>query len=79
MSLCLLAPVYAKHVAHTGPNDNHVTDKVRGGKTDVVGPTGSGRPGTASSSSAPTPTGRDVAVRLLYGGRNSLEIGASRR
>src|SRR5271165_5797914 len=22
--LCLLAPVYAKYVAHTGPNDEHV-------------------------------------------------------
>ena len=25
---CLAAPVWAEHVAHTGPNDNHITDKV---------------------------------------------------
>ena len=29
----------------------------------------------ASSCSAPTRNGRDVAVRLLYGGRNSLKVG----
>ena len=36
----------------------------------------SGRRGTSTISSVPTANGRDVAVRLLYGGRNSLEIGA---
>ena len=25
---CLAAPLWAEHVAHTGPNDNHITDKV---------------------------------------------------
>src|ERR1700749_3610349 len=36
--ICLLAPVYAKHIAHTTPNANHLTDTVKvGGKTkDVV-------------------------------------------
>ena len=76
---CLLAPVYAQHVAHTGPSDNHVTDQIRvGGKlVDVVstsgipiGPTWHGRFFLGADSN-----GRDVAVRLLYGGRNSLEIG----
>jgi peptide/nickel transport system permease protein len=77
---CLLAPVYAKHIAHTGPSDNHVTDQVKvGGKLkDVVsttgipiGPTWHGRFFFGADAN-----GRDVAVRLLYGGRNSLEIGA---
>jgi len=77
--LCLLAPFYAKHVAHTGPNANHLTDQVRvGGKLkDVVtpggipiGPTWHGRFLLGADGN-----GRDVAVRLLYGGRNSLEIG----
>ena len=77
--MCLLAPVFAKHVAHTTPSANHVTDQIRvGGKlTDVVsttgipiGPTWHGRFFLGADSN-----GRDVAVRLLYGGRNSLEIG----
>src|SRR6185312_4447054 len=39
---CALAPLYAHHVAHTGPNDNHVTDQIRvGGKLkDVISPGG---------------------------------------
>jgi peptide/nickel transport system permease protein len=77
---CLLAPVYAKDIAHTGPNDNHITDTLRlGGRSvDVVspsgvpiGPTWKGRFLLGADSN-----GRDVAVRLLYGGRNSLEIAA---
>src|SRR6185436_9697700 len=40
--LCLAAPLYAQHVAHTGPNANHVTDTINvGGKVeDVVSPDG---------------------------------------
>jgi peptide/nickel transport system permease protein len=76
---CLLAPVYAKHIAHTGPADNHLTETLHfGGKSvNVVsvtgiptGPTWHGRFFLGADSN-----GRDVAVRLLYGGRNSLEIG----
>jgi peptide/nickel transport system permease protein len=76
---CLLAPVYAKHIAHTTPSANHLTDQVKvGGKLeDVVtpqgipiGPTWHGRFFLGADGN-----GRDVAVRLLYGGRNSLEIG----
>jgi peptide/nickel transport system permease protein len=76
--ICLLAPVYAKHVAHTTPSANHLTDQVmvHGKLTDVVsvagipiGPTWHGRFFLGADSN-----GRDVAVRLLYGGRNSLEI-----
>ncbi|MGI8802149.1 MAG: ABC transporter permease [Solirubrobacteraceae bacterium] len=77
--LCLLAPVYSSQIAHTGPNENHVTDVIKvGGKSrDVVsavgipiGPTWQGRFLLGADSN-----GRDIAVRLLYGGRNSLEIG----
>jgi peptide/nickel transport system permease protein len=80
VALCLLAPVYAAHVAHTGPTDNHITDQVRiGGKpvnvvstTGIpIGPTWRGRFFLGADAN-----GRDVAVRLLYGGRNSLEIAA---
>jgi peptide/nickel transport system permease protein len=79
-AICLAAPLYARDVAHTGPADNHVTDTVRiGGRTrDVVspdgipiGPTWHGRFFLGADQN-----GRDIAVRLLYGGRNSLEIGA---
>jgi peptide/nickel transport system permease protein len=77
--LCLLAPVYAHDIAHTGPNDNHIVETVRaGGKTlDVVSPTGVPIGPTWQSHFllGADPNGRDVAVRLLYGGRNSLEIG----
>src|SRR6187455_1060090 len=36
---CALAPVYAHHVAHTGPNDVHASEKVRvGGQLkEVIG------------------------------------------
>ena len=93
---CALAPVYAHHVAHTGPNDVHAGEKVRvdGKLRDVIGggsfyDVNKGR----FVVKAPTylgPTwwhaegrfvlgtdnlGRDVAVRVLYGGRNSLMIG----
>src|SRR5438270_8126794 len=77
--LCLLAPVYAHDIAHTGPNDNHITETIKvGGKAeDVVnsiglpiGPTWHSRFFLGADTN-----GRDVAVRLLYGGRNSLEVG----
>jgi peptide/nickel transport system permease protein len=77
--LCLLAPVYAKYIAHTGPNDQHISEVVKvGGKDENVvsltgipiGPTWHSKFLLGADTS-----GRDVAVRLLYGGRNSLEIG----
>jgi peptide/nickel transport system permease protein len=78
--LCLLAPVYAKDIAHTGPNDNHITETVDvGGKqVDVVSPQGVPIGPTWKSRFflGADSNGRDVAVRLLYGGRNSLEIAA---
>jgi peptide/nickel transport system permease protein len=76
---CLCAPLYAAHVAHTTPSANHITDtiKVRGKTKDVVSPEGipTGPTFTAKFFLGADSNGRDVAVRLLYGGRNSLEIG----
>jgi peptide/nickel transport system permease protein len=78
--LCLLAPVYANHIAHTGPNSEHISETVmvHGKPTTVlsldgvpIGPTWHSRFFLGADSN-----GRDIAVRLLYGGRNSLEIGA---
>jgi peptide/nickel transport system permease protein len=88
---CLLAPVYAKHVAGTGPNTNHILENVNvnGVSTPVVSPGGiiNGKL-VASIPIGPTwfgaggkfvlgadQNGRDVAVRLLYGGRTSLFVG----
>jgi peptide/nickel transport system permease protein len=96
VTACALAPVYAHHVAHTGPNDVHASDTVMvsGKPREVVGGGSHYDPKTNTFVvEAPTylgPTwwhahgrfvlgtdnlGRDVAVRLLYGGRNSLMIG----
>jgi peptide/nickel transport system permease protein len=77
--LCLLAPVYANDIAHTGPNVQHITETLRiGNKTKYVvslqgipiGPTWHSRFLLGAD-----PDGRDLAVRLLYGGRTSLAIG----
>ena len=77
--MCLCAPLYAKHVAHTTVSANHITDRitVRGKERDVVSPGGipTGPTWTAKFLLGADSNGRDVAVRLLYGGRNSLEIG----
>ena len=78
--LCLAAPLYADHVAHSDPFKNHLTDTIviDGDQTNVVapdgvpiGPTWKGRFLLGADES-----GRDIAVRLLYGGRTSLLIGA---
>jgi len=78
--LCLCAPLYADHVAHTTPNANHVTDTVTVGgvRKDVVSPTGQpiGPTWQGRFLLGADQNGRDIAVRLLYGGRNSLEVGA---
>ena len=94
---CSLAPVYARHVAHTSPDANHVTENVKvGNKTESVISAGGTfvDPKThelrvrAVTILGPTwwhaggkfvlgadENGRDVAVRLLYGGVNSLKVG----
>jgi peptide/nickel transport system permease protein len=77
--ICLAAPLWADQVAHTTPIKNHLTDKIEidGKRTDVVsldgvpiGPTWQGEFLLGADTN-----GRDTAVRLLYGGRNSLLIG----
>jgi peptide/nickel transport system permease protein len=76
---CLAAPLWAEHVAKTGPTENHLTEQVvvDGERKDVVslegipiGPTWQGKYFLGADEN-----GRDVMVRLLYGGRNSLLIG----
>jgi len=78
--ICLAAPLWADHVAHSDAFKNHLTEQIKlGGKlTDVVapdgvpiGPTWHGRFFLGADGN-----GRDIAVRLLYGGRTSLLIGA---
>jgi peptide/nickel transport system permease protein len=80
VAMCLLAPVYAGHIANIGPNTNNITGTVSvGGKQENVvslsgvpiGPTW----GAHYLLGADT-NGRDLAVRLLYGGRTSLLIGS---
>src|SRR3954471_13849824 len=70
----LAAPLWADSVAHTGPKTTHVSERVGG--QDVIsregipiGPTWRGRFFLGAD-----PEGRDVMVRLLYGGRTSLLI-----
>ena len=78
---CLAAPLWADHVAHTGPNQNHITDKVMidGQETDVVSvdgtPIGPGLHGRYLLGA--DQNGRDVMVRLMYGGRTSIYIGVA--
>jgi peptide/nickel transport system permease protein len=81
---CLAAPLWADHVAKTSPNANHLSDTIQvdGETTNVVGLDGvpigpqyfkaDGRFFLGAD-----PNGRDIMVRLLYGGRNSLMIGVS--
>ena len=81
----LAAPIWATHVAHTGPNTTHTLEKisVNGETKEVVEP--SGRPigpvwlgaGGKFFFGADGRLGRDEMVRLMYGGRTSLLIGFS--
>ena len=76
---CLSAPLWAEYVAHTGPNQNHITDKITidGRLTNVVStdgiPIGPGLRGRYLLGA--DQNGRDVMVRLMYGGRTSIYIG----
>jgi peptide/nickel transport system permease protein len=86
---CLLAPLYASHVAHTDPFASNVsgTTVVNGKTVPLLAPSSTGL-GLGVTPIGPTwnPSryflgvdnqGRDVMARLLYGGRNSLLIGVS--
>lgn len=81
VAMCLAAPIWANQVANTTPYKNHLTDQIviDGKKTDVVSVDGVPIGPTWQSEFflGADPNGRDVAVRLLYGGRNSLVIGVS--
>ena len=80
---CMAAPLWADHIAHTGPNDTHTVEKIEAGGEvrEVVNP--SGRPigaqwfeaGGRFFLGADGRLGRDEMVRLMYGGRTSLLIG----
>src|SRR5262245_42304297 len=85
--LCLAAPFYAEHVAHTDPFSSNLdgTTVVNGETVPVMQPEEEGL-GLGVTPIGPTwdphhfflgadNQGRDVAARLLYGGRNSLLIG----
>jgi peptide/nickel transport system permease protein len=81
VAACVAAPVWADLVAHSGPQEIHISDTVEvdGERADVVGldgrpigPTWQGRFFLGADAE-----GRDVMVRLLYGGRNSLLIGVA--
>lgn len=79
----LAAPLWAKHVAHTGPNKGHTLEQltVDGEKRDVVNVEGQPiGPQLFEADGkfflgADGRLGRDEMVRLMYGGRTSLLIG----
>jgi peptide/nickel transport system permease protein len=87
VALSLAAPLYAEHVAHTSPFTSNLdgTTLVDGKTVPVMQPETGGL-GLGVTPIGPTwdprhyllgadNQGRDVAARLLYGGRNSLLIG----
>ena len=85
--VCLAAPIYAHDIAHTDPFTSNLNGTtVVNGKTVPVMQETSGGLGLGVTPIGPTwdpahyflgadSQGRDVAARLLYGGRNSLMIG----
>ena len=81
LGTAIAAPLWANEVANTTQFENHLSDKVviDGKETDVVaidgipiGPTWQKEFFLGADAN-----GRDIMVRLLYGGRNSLVIGIS--
>ena len=81
----LAAPLWAEHVADTGPNETHTLEKIEvdGERREVVnlegrpiGPVWLGAGGKFFLG-ADGRLGRDEMVRLMYGGRASLLIGFS--
>src|SRR5215208_8232360 len=79
VACCVAAPLYADHIAGRGPTDTNATGTITidGKKTFVVTPDGTPiGPGLHKQYLlGADPLGRDVMVRLLYGGRNSLFVG----
>ena len=86
VALCLLAPFYAKYVAHTDPFRSTLSGKITvDGKLVPIMQSSTEGLGLGFTPIGPTwdftayflgadGQGRDVAARLLYGGRNSLVI-----
>jgi peptide/nickel transport system permease protein len=86
---CLFAPLYASQVAHTDPFRSNVNgNSVVNGKSVPVMQASTTGLGLGVTPIGPTwdpghyllgadNQGRDVAARLLYGGRNSLMIGVT--
>jgi peptide/nickel transport system permease protein len=89
---CMLAGPYARHVAHTTPNENHLGETfTKDGKQVEIVSKGGFSGNTFTAGGIPVgpqlwhaggryvlgadTQGRDVAVRLLYGGQNSLKVG----
>jgi peptide/nickel transport system permease protein len=82
VAVCAAAPLWADNAAKTGPTNGHLTDTITvdGKKVNVVGLDGvpigpqylkaDGKFFLGADGN-----GRDIMVRLLYGGRNSLFIG----
>jgi len=84
VAISLAAPLWANHVAHNNGLTNNLTGtiKVDGKSKDVVAPDGIpiGPQYFAAGGKyflGADQNGRDVMVRLLYAGRNSLLIGVS--
>ena len=83
VAISLAAPFWSENVAKTTPYENRVSDQivVDGKETDIVSPDGVpigptyGKEYFLGADS----NGRDIMVRLLYGGRNSLLIGVAGR
>jgi peptide/nickel transport system permease protein len=89
VAVCLCAPLYAHHIAHTDPfrSDISGTTVVGGRTVPVLTPSSTGL-GLGVTPIGPTwdpahyflgadNQGRDVMARLLYGGRTSLYIGVT--
>jgi len=79
---CLAAPIWADKVAKTGVNTNHLSDTITvdGKPKNVVGLDGvpigpQWLKADGKFFLGADRNGRDIMVRLLYGGRNSLMIG----
>jgi peptide/nickel transport system permease protein len=79
VACCLAAPLYADHIAGRGPTATNPTGTIQvdGKRKFVVTPDGTPiGPGFRKQYLlGADPLGRDVMVRLLYGGRNSLFVG----
>ena len=86
VAVSFAAPLYAKHLAHTNPFESNISGTVTiDGKTRQVLEQGGGKLGLGETPIGPTwhshyllgadNQGRDVAARVLYGGRSSLLIG----